>query len=260
MPLFTQQNRALLAVRGTDAASFLQGLITQDIASLRPQHWHWAGLLSPQGKLLFDFLIRQQDDAFILDVEAARRDNFIKKLNMYKLRATVAVEALAAPVVVGWGVAMPADAATDARLATLGWRSSGDAPADDHEAYRQHRWSLGVAEGVAELGIDQLLWLEANAGELGGVSFTKGCYVGQENTARMHHRAKLRKRLMMFQSAGAGDMLMADDKSVGNVMCQQGGWGVALVRLEHMAADITLANMPVRLLKPDWLEPYLKTD
>lgn len=260
MPLFMQQNRALLAVSGADAATFLQGLITQDVLALRPKHWHWAGLLSPQGKVLFDFLIRQQNDSFILDVEAARRDNFIKKLNLYKLRASVTVEALADAVVVGWDMAMPIDAATDIRHGALGWRGSGDAPADTLEAYRQHRWNLGVAEGADELGIDQLLWLEANAGELGGVSFTKGCYVGQENTARMHHRAKLRKRLLVFESAGSGDALMAGDKLAGDVMCQHGALGVALVRLDYLTADLTLDSAAAQLRRPDWLEPQHKTD
>jgi folate-binding protein YgfZ len=260
MPLFMQQNRALLAVGGADAATFLQGLITQDVLALRPAHWHWAGLLSPQGKLLFDFLIRQQNDAFILDVEAARRDNFIKKLSLYKLRASVTVEALAGAVTVGWDAEMPADAATDARHGALGWRGTVDAPADALDAYRQHRWRLGVAEGGDELGIDKLLWLETNANELGGASFTKGCYVGQENTARMHHRAKLRKRLMIFDSDGSGETLMAGDKPAGEVMCQQGASGVALLRLDYLASDITLGGAAVRLHRPDWLEPHLKTD
>jgi folate-binding protein YgfZ len=260
MPLFMQQNRALLAVRGTDAAQFLQGLITQDVLALTTGQWMWSGLLSPQGKVLFDFLIRKQGDDFILDVEAVRRDTFIKKLNLYKLRAAVVIEALAAKVIVGWNVAMPADAATDARHGGLGWRGSGDAPTDDHAVYMLHRWSLGIAEGAEELGIDQLLWLETNAGDVGGASFTKGCYIGQENTARMHHRAKLRKRLMVFESAGSGDALMAGDKLAGEIMCQHGSLGVALVRLDYLVTDLTLGDAAARLHTPDWLEPHLKTD
>jgi folate-binding protein YgfZ len=260
MLVLLQQNRALLRVSGADALSFLQGLLTQDTAALRPDQWHWAALLSPQGKLLFDMLIRQQGTDFLLDVEADRRTELHKKLNLYKLRAAVNITAEADAVIVGWDALRPDQAAHDARHPQLGWRGVGDAAADDTGQYRQHRWSLGIAEGARELGIDQLLWLEANAGELGGVSFTKGCYVGQENTARMHHRGKVRKRIFVFESAGVGGSLMAGERAAGDVLDLQERMGVALLRLDYVDSDLTLNGAPVRLIRPDWLEPQLKTD
>jgi folate-binding protein YgfZ len=260
MPVFLQQNRALLKVSGADATTFLQGLITQDVTALRPHHWHWAALLSPQGKLLFDLLICAQGDDFMLDVEADQRAELLKKLNLYKLRAAVSITADAAAVTVGWDAAMPEGAATDARHPQLGWRGSVDAPVDEADLYRQHRWSFGIAEGAAELGIDKLLWLEANARELGGVSFTKGCYVGQENTARMHHRGKVRKRIMLFESDGRGETIMADDRPAGDVIYQQNAMGVTLLRLDYVTSELHLNGAHVKLLYPDWLEPHLKCD
>jgi folate-binding protein YgfZ len=260
MPVFLQQNRALLKVSGADATTFLQGLITQDVAALRPDQWQWAALLSPQGKLLFDLLIRAQGNDYLLDVEADRRGELLKKLTLYKLRAAVTITAEAATVTVGWDEAMPEDAAIDVRHPQLGWRGSVDAPMDEHNLYHLHRWSLGIAEGAGELGIDRLLWLEANARELGGVSFTKGCYVGQENTARMHHRGKVRKRIMLFESAGSGETIMAADRPAGEVICQQNGLGVGLLRLDYVDSDLQLNGAPVRLQRPDWLEAQLKSD
>jgi folate-binding protein YgfZ len=258
MPAYLLTHRALLHVRGSDAATFLQGLITQDVMALDTERWQWAALLSPQGKLLVDFLIRKTDDGFVLDVEAARREAFSKKLSLYKLRADVTLDSLDRPVIAGWDMPPPAGAATDARHGALGWRSSGTAPAGD-EQYRAHRWQLGIAEGAAELGIDKLLWLEANAGELGGVSFTKGCYVGQENTARMHHRDKLRKRVMIFSSTGTGDAVMAGDRMAGDVLLHSGHEGCALIRLEHAQAPLQLGDAPAELRVPDWLAPQLKS-
>jgi folate-binding protein YgfZ len=260
MPVFLAQNRALLRVSGADATGFLQGLLTQDVAALRPDQWHWAALLSPQGKLLFDMLIRPHDADFLLDVETERRAELLKKLNLYKLRAAVSITAQADAVIVGWDAPMPDTAARDVRQPQLGWRGTGDAAADTTSAYRQHRWSLGIAEGRCELGIDQLLWLEANANELGGVSFTKGCYVGQENTARMHHRSKVRKRIFVFESAGGGESLMIGERPAGDVLHQQGTMGVALLRLDYVDSQLTLGGAPVQLIRPDWLEPQLKSD
>jgi folate-binding protein YgfZ len=260
MPAFMLENRSLLRVSGADAATFLQGLITQDITQASPERWLWAGLLSPQGKLLFDFLIRHVGDDFTLDVEAARSGDLMKKLNLYKLRADVSISAEPGAVVAGWNMPRPDDAAEDARHARLGWRGSGAAAADQTRAYQAHRWSLGIAEGAVELGIDKLLWLEANAGELGGVSLTKGCYVGQENTARMHHRSKVRKRIMIVQSAGTADVVMAGDKPAGDIMIQNGTQAVAVMRLDYIESILTLNNQPARLLRPDWLEPQLKSD
>jgi folate-binding protein YgfZ len=185
---------------GEDVAAFLQGLVTNDVQGPLPV---WAGLLTPQGKALFDFIVWPDGtDALLLDCEAAVAEALVKRLTLYRLRRKIAI-ALAPELGVYWeghmGDAPPAaNGAADPRLAALGQRwiahvSDEDQPVDAQ--WREHRLKLGVAEGQAELGSDQTLWLEANAAELHGVSFTKGCYVGQENTARMNWRQKVNRRL-----------------------------------------------------------------
>ena len=180
---------------GEDVAAFLQGLVTNDVQGKLPV---WAGLLTPQGKALFDFLVWPDGkDALLLDCEATVAEALVKRLSLYRLRRKIAI-AIAPELGVYWQGHLGDGGAADPRLAALGQRwiahaSDDDAPVDD--AWRAHRLKLGVTEGLAELGSDQTLWLEANAAELHGVSFTKGCYVGQENTARMNWRQKVNRRL-----------------------------------------------------------------
>ncbi len=185
----TLTDRAVLRVSGEDAAGFLQGLVTNDTGRLPA----YAALLTPQGKALFDFIMWADGDDVLLDVEATQADALARRLSIYRLRRALTIardEALA----VHWWREPVAGAATDPRLPSLGyrWIAPPGAPA---EGWHAHRLSLGVTEGLAELGSGETLWLEANARELNGVSFTKGCYVGQENTARMHHRSKVNRRL-----------------------------------------------------------------
>lgn len=195
-------DRALLRLSGDDVRGFLQGLLTNDVAATGPV---WAGLLTPQGKALFDLIVWPDGDDVLLDVERAQADAVARRLSMYRLRRAITI-APEERLAVHWRPEAPAgvDAARDPRLDALGWRWIAPAapPAD---GWRAHRLSLGVAEGVAELGSGETLWLECNARELNGVSFAKGCYVGQENTARMHHRAKVNRRLVVAP-ADAGDM------------------------------------------------------
>ena len=198
-------NRAVLRVAGDDVRGFLQGLVTHDVAGPLPV---WAGLLTPQGKALFDFLCWPDGDDILIDVEAAQAAALARRLTMYRLRRaiTIAVDPMLA---VHWS--RDGDAGIpDPRLPDLGRRwlaPPGGDPVD--EAWTAHRLSLGVIEGVGELGAGETLWLECNARELNGVSFTKGCYVGQENTARMHHRAKVNRRLVVAPIGPAGDRTRA---------------------------------------------------
>lgn len=185
---------------GEDVAAFLQGLVTNDVAGSLPCY---AALLSAQGKHLFDFLVwpdaagssTGSGRSLLLDCEAVHADELVKRLSMYRLRRNIAItrdDSLA----VHWSLVAHPGAVPDPRLADLGWRWLA-APAGDSAdaAWLAHRLSLGVAEGRAELG--DILWLETNAVELNGVSFTKGCYVGQENTARMNWRQKVNRRLIV---------------------------------------------------------------
>lgn len=179
---------------GEDAAAFLQGLVTNDVTGPLPCY---AALLSAQGKHLFDFLVWKDDADLLLDCEAAHADDLVKRLSMYRLRRRIAIardEALA----VHWSREPHEGAVPDPRLAELGHRWLAPAPAAGDSAdpaWLAHRLAHGVPEGRGELG--DILWLETNAVELHGVSFTKGCYVGQENTARMNWRQKVNRRLVV---------------------------------------------------------------
>lgn len=173
-----------------DVAAFLQGLVTNDVKGPLPCY---AALLSAQGKHLFDFLVWADPAGLILDCEAALADDLVKRLSMYRLRRKIEIrrdDSLG----IHWSVVEQPGAVPDPRLPELGWRWLAPAAGDGADAaWLAHRLSLGVPEGRGDMG--DILWLETNAVELNGVSFTKGCYVGQENTARMNWRQKVNRRL-----------------------------------------------------------------
>jgi tRNA-modifying protein YgfZ len=191
-----------------DVRAFLQGLVTQDTALVTPGRPAWSALLSPQGKVLFDFFLHADEAApgdVLIDCEVAASDALVKRLSLYRLRRKIQI-ALDDGLGVFW-VAEPGPN-TDPRLAELGQRwiaPNSDEDEDVSAAYHEHRLSLGVTEGLAELGDGQTLWLEANAIELNGVSFTKGCYIGQENTARMNWRSKVNRRMVVVPMAQADE-------------------------------------------------------
>ncbi len=198
-------DRALIRLAGDGVRDFLQGLVTQDVLTLDAAAPRWSGLLTPQGKALFDFLLWADGESVLIDCEAAEADALMRRLTMYRLRRPITIERVAGAV--HWArdgaLGVP-----DSRLPELGRRWLG-MPGEPARGWREHRLSLGVTEGVAELGQDKTLWLEANAAELNGVSFAKGCYVGQENTARMHYRAKVNRRLVVAPIAPAGERTRA---------------------------------------------------
>lgn len=190
---------------GECVADFLQGLVTSDVRKLLPV---WTGLLSPQGKALFDFLVWPAGDDLLIDCEAAAADDLIRRLSMYRLRKGIDI-VRDASLAVHWRPHLGDAAAADPRLSALGERWIAAIDATDPEerevgadaAWRAHRLALGVTEGRAELGDGETLWLECNAAELQGVSFTKGCFIGQENTARMNWRQKVNRRLVVVPLA-----------------------------------------------------------
>ncbi len=200
MPATTLTDRALIRLSGEDVRSFLNGLVTQDVSGALPV---WAGLLTPQGKCLFDFLVWPDDDSsgddLLIDCEATAVDDLIKRLTIYRLRRPIAI-ARDDKLAVHWS-ADGGQGVADPRLPELGrrWIAPADQPA---AGWLDQRLRLGVCEGRAELG--DLLWLECNAAELNGVSFTKGCFVGQENTARMNWRSKVNRRLVVVETTEPG--------------------------------------------------------
>ena len=186
---------------GEDVAGFLQGLVTNDVTGALPA---WAGLLTAQGKALFDFIVWPAGEDLLLDCEADVAEALAKRLSLYRLRRRIRI-AVDPGLAVHWRDHTGDGAASDPRLPALGERwiapvaPNDDEPAD--AAWLAHRLKLGVTEGRAELGSDATLWLECNAAELGGVSFSKGCYIGQENTARMNWRQKVNRRLVVVPLA-----------------------------------------------------------
>jgi tRNA-modifying protein YgfZ len=230
-------SRALIRLspqqEGEDVAQFLQGLVTQDVTGALPV---WAALLTPQGKVLFDFIVWSDGSDLLVDCEAAAVDALAKRLSLYRLRRPIAI-ARDPSLAVHWR----AETGNDPRLAALGSRwlaptESSAASAD--ESWRAHRLALGVTEGRGELGDGEVLWLECNAAELGGVSFTKGCYVGQENTARMNWRQKVNRRLLVVPLAESNPARQ-------RIAYPELGLAVDHLRVEDIAADAL----------PQWLQP-----
>ena len=193
---------------GEDVPAFLQGLVTNDVRQAKAGHPVYAGLLTPQGKMAFDMFIwpREFDNGpgFLIDCEARLAEELVKKFSLYRLRRKIEI-ALDPDCHVSWappGTEDEEGRGTDPRLPELGFRSLLRTPPKGEGVdaeYLAHRLSLGVPEGQAEMG--DVLWLETNAGELNGVSFTKGCYIGQENTARMNWRHKINRRLVVLPLA-----------------------------------------------------------
>jgi folate-binding protein YgfZ len=230
MAATTLTDRVLIRVSGEDVRGFVQGLVTSDVTGKLPV---WAGLLTPQGKCLFDFLVWSDGDDLLLDCEGDAADELIKRLSIYRLRRQIRIER-DVEIAVHWSKDSRQGSA-DPRLPELGtrWLAPADGPAT---GWLEHRLRLGVCEGRAELG--ELLWLECNAAELNGVSFTKGCFVGQENTARMNWRQKVNRRLLVV--IGGGERSRVEYPEVG-------------LSVVHARVDAIPANAIV----PDWLKDAL---
>ena len=267
-------DRAIIAISGPEARDFLQGLVTNDVAGgLAPGAGLYTALLSPQGKILFDFFVTEGDGALLLDCAKASREILLKKLKMYKLRAKVEVEARDQLAVYSNLRGHPENRATsyadraitypDPRMTAFGNRSIGaiaEMPANlpGPDAYHQMRLALGVPEGK-DFGFEKIFALDAGLEELHGVSFTKGCYIGQELTSRMKHRATARKRIVTLTAEtdlpGSGPVTRGGSE-IGEVLSSHGRSAFALVRLDRLEetqGDIMAASVAVTLTKPKWL-------
>lgn len=291
-------DRGVIRLAGEDRAAFLQGLVSNDVMKVTPDHAAYGAFLTAQGKFLHDFFLVELGDALLVETEANRIDDFFRKLRMYKLRSKVdlsvetdvwtvaaifgadAIETLdlaaergaARPfgggaafvdprhLHAGARVIVPTDGGADA-LAALGLQ------AVDRAAYDRRRVSLGLPDGARDMAIEKTVLLEAGFEELGGVDFDKGCYMGQELTARTKYRGLVKRRLMPIAIDGPlpapGTEITLDGKEAGEVRSVvanggDGGTGLAMIRLNRLdealqsGAPLTAGEATVIPHKPDW--------
>ncbi|RJE80509.1 folate-binding protein YgfZ [Paracoccus sp. JM45] len=235
--------RKIIRLTGPDRVAFLQGLVTNDVTRAPC----WAAILTPQGKYLADFLVVPDGDVLLVDVDAALADDLARRLTMYKLRAKVDVELTDLAVARGTGEA-PDGAITDPRHPALGWRLYGapaDLPADDGTDWDAVRVTHLIPETLVELIPNDSFILENGFERLNGVDFRKGCYVGQEVTARMKHKTELRKGLKGLRIEGqapVGTVITANGKDVGTVFTQSGGRAIAYVRHDRVTDEMQAAD------------------
>ena len=265
-------DRAIFKISGSEAKTFLQGLVTADLEKLEDGQASHAGLLTPQGKIMFDFFALAQKDGWLIDCSTDQVDDIIKRLTFYKLRADVNLEKLQDwGIAASWGepVSVPDEIIVydDPRLKQMGQRLVSPmtmlSPLENQPAqsYHAHRIGLGVPD-TPDIGSSQTFPHEANFDQLGGVSFTKGCYVGQEVVSRMQHRGTARSRIIMVELADelTGDEreITANDRKIGQMLSVAGTKGLAIVRLDRAKKAmeeghaILVGDIPVKLKKPDW--------
>lgn len=251
-----EERRATVRATGPEAEPFLQDLITNDLTKLGQGALLYAALLTPQGKYLFDFLIAREEGGFLLDVAADRAAALIQRLSLYRLRRKVEIAEAGLPVALFWGGEPPEGALADPRAEALGFRLYGRArPKDAAEGTRADYDALRVAHLVPETGIellpDETYILEAGFERLHGVDFRKGCYVGQEVTARMKHKTELKKGLVRVSvegEAAPGTPVEADGKPAGALHTVAGGEGLAHLRFDRATGDMRAGAARLRRL------------
>lgn len=275
------EDRGVLSISGPDASHLLQGLLTQDMGLLDRQPAIYAALLSPQGKILFDFLLARQGDAYLVDCRREVLADLTKRLALYKLRAKVTFSDASDKLRVFaiWGGGRPPASPreglifADPRLAALGWRAlvprtlgvplEWDGEAASVDQWHAHRIALGVPDGGLDFAYGDAFPHEADMDQLAGVSFTKGCYVGQEVVSRMQHRGTARKRIVIVRSAAPlsqGAPIVAGDISIGSVASSAGEQALALLRLDRAAEakakalPMTTGGVPVEMVLPPWAQ------
>ncbi|WP_050602005.1 folate-binding protein YgfZ [Ruegeria sp. 6PALISEP08] len=240
--------RRILRLTGSDTERFLQDLITNDIQGLN-DGLVYAALLTPQGKYLADFFLKRDGDGVLLDVAEHLAEDLIKRLSMYKLRADVAIEGTDLHLQYGTGAA-PEIALPDPRHPDMGWRMYSTAPEeDDGTDWDALRVQHCIPEAGTELSQDSYI-LESGFDILNGVDFKKGCYVGQEVTARMKHKTELRKglrRVVVDGTAPVGTEITANGKSIGTLFTQSGGHAIAYLRFDRAGGEMQAGKATVRL-------------
>lgn len=243
----TLHDRAVIALSGKDMVSFLQGLITQDATQLSAGEMLYALLLSPQGKFLHDFFLIPQEERILLDVNKEHVTDLVARLNIYKLRSKVNIEQTNIEVMACWGEGSDILQAAyrDLRHPELGVRMYGAVKIANGEEgdYEAHRITLGIPDGAKDLHIDKSLPLEFGLDKLNAISFSKGCYVGQEVTARSKFRGQVRKALYRVLSKQPlpplGTAITLNGEMIGELRSTHGTVGLALLRIESLANLIT---------------------
>lgn len=261
--------RSLLHAGGPDAREFLHNLLTSEIRGLEAGEASYGALLTPQGKILFDVFVAAVEDGFLIDCGTAAIDDFLRRLTMYRLRSKVVLTKRPdLSVAAIWGDGAPDTLGihfSDPRYAGMGHRAiaqgmAGTAPSD---VYHAHRIALGIADWGADMGSGELFPHEANLDQLGGVSFSKGCFVGQEVVSRMQHRGTGgRNRILPVRFEGPapakGSDVVAGDRKLGTVLSAAGARALAILRLDKADAayaageDLRAEGKALTIEQPPW--------
>jgi len=270
-------DRRVIRIDGDEATDFLQSILTSDVEQLSPGETRASALLTPQGRVLADMMVLCTLDGFLVDCDASRADDLFARLRRYRLRRPIDLAKLDdAKIWLGWdGATMPDDASMDPRHADLGWRwidRDGEPPMSATkpvEAWHAVRIAAGVPQGPIDLQPERALMLEAGLDRLGAVDFEKGCYVGQEVTARTHYRGLVKRRIVPLAIAGGAPEEGADikdgERSLGTVLSRavNGDDAVCLAamrlsdihRVLENEASLMADGLPARLALPDWMLP-----
>lgn len=254
-------NRTVIEIQGSDREVFLQGIITQDIKRLENENILYSLMLSPQGKFQFDFFIIRDGDSWFIDIATERSQAFLQRLQLFKLRSDISLNVRADQQV---GVSSTKKIAKnyflDPRLKELGYRFYdkkivSETPRDIYETLCI---SLGVPDGAQDMIVDKSIPLEWGMDELNAIAWSKGCYMGQELTARSRYVGQIRKRAfpIVFKVPGeymVGEKFMVDDREVGELRASNGAFGLAMLKLESLQADISVNGHLIEVNKPSWM-------
>ena len=257
--IYWLKNRTLIRVSGGDSFRFLQNVITNDL-NIANGTILYSALLTPQGKYLYDFfIIKESENVFVIDIASQSKENFLTRLRLYKLRADVNLEEVLGRVAVSF-FEKPTDAFRDPRCDKMGWRKyftgntfSKNIPVLDTTTYDKFRVDHLIPETDIELIRDKTFILEAGFNRLSGVSFTKGCYVGQEVTARMRHKTELQKGLakvkILGETPGLACDILSQGKVIGTLFTRAGNHAIAYLKFKNNNAPLKVGNAEIVLVE-----------